>query len=87
MKTNITFTIVLSIVLTKVLCTVNPSRDTVGVHENPKTEINEPLDLWEWQLRGCKERRPLSQDYIVRSFLLLSALSFSLSLSPPPHSP
>lgn len=41
---------------------------------------------WELQLRSYKERRPLSQDYRVRSFLLLSAFSFSLSFStsPPP---
>ena len=41
---------------------------------------------WELRLRSYKERKPVSQDYRVRSFLLLSAFSFSLSFStsPPP---
>lgn len=43
-----------------------------------------PGQTWELQLRSYKERRPLSQDYRVRSFLLLSAFSFSLSFSTSP---
>ena len=52
MKTNITFALILSMALMKVLCTVQQSRDTVDDHGSPRTDISEYLYLWEQQLRS-----------------------------------
>lgn len=81
MKTNVNLALILFIVLTKVLCTINLSRETVHVHE---TWGQTSMDIWSMglQLRNYEKRGHYLRLQTGHFYFYL----LYLFLSPPPTS-
>ena len=71
--------LLLSIALTKVLYTANPSRDTAYVHENPTTNLGTAAQ----KLYGKKATISGLQSEVISASICFLFLSFFLHLSTP----
>lgn len=83
MKTNIVFALIISIAL--LLFCMCTNLETQWVHENLTKVIREHLYLWILLLRSYKDKRPLLQNCLLMSSLLVSASLFLFLSLLPPH--